>query len=196
MPNEMQQRRTASCSSCRTETASFDLNERQLRVLTDFWFNHFNVDARKGRDRFMLTEYERDAIRPHVLGTFRDLLEATAKSPAMLFYLDNWMSADPAGPHADMSQPLAGGGPVRRGRFGGGGFGFPVRRRVRTRSGKEGARAQRENYGRELMELPHAGRRRRLHAERRHRGRAVPSPAGRFRTRDGARGVQVRASHS
>ena len=64
-------------------------------MLTDFWFNHFNVDARKGRDRFLLTEYEREAIRPHVLGRFRDLLEATAKSPAMLFYLDNWMSADP-----------------------------------------------------------------------------------------------------
>ena len=75
-------------------------SERQLQeVLTDFWFNHFNVDARKGQDRFMLTEYERDAIRPHVLGKFRDLLEATAKSPAMLFYLDNWMSADPNGPH-------------------------------------------------------------------------------------------------
>src|SRR5947208_2011704 len=74
-------------------------SERQLQeVLTDFWFNHFNVDARKGRDRFLLTEYERDAIRPRVLGRFRDLLGATAKSPAMLFYLDNWMSADPNGP--------------------------------------------------------------------------------------------------
>ena len=71
-------------------------SERQLQeVMTDFWFNHFNVDARKGRDRFLLTAYEREAIRPHVLGKFRDLLEATAKSPAMLFYLDNWMSADP-----------------------------------------------------------------------------------------------------
>ena len=50
-------------------------SERQLQeVLTDFWFNHFNVDARKGADRFLLTEYERDAIRPHVLGKFRDLL--------------------------------------------------------------------------------------------------------------------------
>ena len=57
-------------------------SERQLEtVLTDFWFNHFNVDARKGPGRFLLTEYERDAIRPHVLGNFRDLLEATAKSP-------------------------------------------------------------------------------------------------------------------
>src|SRR5204863_490485 len=69
-------------------------SDRQLEeVLTDFWFNHFNVDARKGPERFMLTEYERDVIRPDVLGRFRDLLGATAKSPAMLFYLDNWMSA-------------------------------------------------------------------------------------------------------
>src|SRR5205814_7279649 len=81
-------------------------SDRQLQeVLADFWFNHFNVDARKGQDRFLLTEYEREAIRPHVLGTFRDLLGATAKSPAMLFYLDNWMSADPSGPHADAAMP-------------------------------------------------------------------------------------------
>src|SRR6266851_249203 len=78
-------------------------SERQLQeVLTDFWFNHFNVDARKGADRVLLTEYERETIRPHVLGKFRDLLEATAKSPAMLFYLDNWMSADPNGPHPEV----------------------------------------------------------------------------------------------
>src|SRR6476620_1394378 len=77
-------------------------SERQLQeVLVDFWFNHFNVDARKGPARFLLTEYERESIRPHVFGKFRDLLEATAESPAMLFYLDNWMSADPNGPHAD-----------------------------------------------------------------------------------------------
>lgn len=75
-------------------------SEHQLEeVLTDFWFNHFNADARKGPTRFMLTEYEREAIRPHVFGRFRDLLGATAKSPAMLFYLDNWMSTDPNGPH-------------------------------------------------------------------------------------------------
>ena len=74
-------------------------SERQLEeVLADFWFNHFNVIRRQGpRRAFMLTEYERDAIRPHVLGSFRDLLGATAQSPAMLFYLDNWMSADPEG---------------------------------------------------------------------------------------------------
>ncbi len=71
-------------------------SNRQLEeVLTDFWFNHFNVYLDKGADRFLVTEYERDVIRPHILGKFRDLLEATAKSPAMLFYLDNWQSVAP-----------------------------------------------------------------------------------------------------
>jgi hypothetical protein len=71
-------------------------SNRQLEeVLTDFWFNHFNVYLDKGADHFMVTEYERDVIRPRVLGRFRDLLEATAKSPAMLFYLDNWQSVAP-----------------------------------------------------------------------------------------------------
>ena len=69
---------------------------RQLQeVLVDFWFNHFNIYLDKGQDRYMTTAYERDAIRPHVLGKFRDMLEATAKSPAMLFYLDNWQSVAP-----------------------------------------------------------------------------------------------------
>jgi uncharacterized protein (DUF1800 family) len=80
-------------------------SERQLEeVLTDFWFNHFNVDARKGPVRFMLTSYERDVIRPHVLGRFRDLLGAVAESPAMLFYLDNWMSTDPSRPRSTSSR--------------------------------------------------------------------------------------------
>jgi uncharacterized protein (DUF1800 family) len=71
-------------------------SNRQLEeLLTDFWFNHFNVYLDKGADHFLITEYERDVIRPHVLGRFRDLLEATAKSPAMLFYLDNWQSRAP-----------------------------------------------------------------------------------------------------
>jgi uncharacterized protein (DUF1800 family) len=71
-------------------------SNRQLNeVLADFWYNHFNVYLEKGADRYLVTEYERDAIRPHVLGRFRDLLEATAKSPAMLFYLDNWQSVGP-----------------------------------------------------------------------------------------------------
>ena len=74
-------------------------SSRQLdEVLTDFWFNHFNVYLDKGADRYLVTEYERDVIRPHVLGKFKDLLTATAKSPAMLFYLDNWQSVGPNAP--------------------------------------------------------------------------------------------------
>jgi uncharacterized protein (DUF1800 family) len=68
-------------------------SRRQLQeVLVDFWFNHFNVAGDKGEDRWMVGAYERDAIRPFVFGRFRDLLGATASHPAMLFYLDNWMS--------------------------------------------------------------------------------------------------------
>lgn len=71
-------------------------SDRQLEeVLTDFWFNHFNVFIGKGADRYLVTSYERDVIRPHVLGKFKDLLVATAHSPAMLFYLDNWQSEGP-----------------------------------------------------------------------------------------------------
>jgi uncharacterized protein (DUF1800 family) len=70
--------------------------ERQLQeVMVDFWTNHFNVFAQKGADRWFLTSYDRDVIRPNALGNFRDLLEATAKSPAMLFYLDNFQSMSP-----------------------------------------------------------------------------------------------------
>jgi uncharacterized protein (DUF1800 family) len=77
------------------------LSSRQLEErLVDFWFNHFNVDLGKGEARWFVTSYERDAIRPHVFGRFRDLLSATAQHPAMLWYLDNWMSVrdgfDPA----------------------------------------------------------------------------------------------------
>jgi len=134
-------------------------SERQLQeVLTDFWFNHFNVDARKGQDRFMLTEYERDAIRPHVLGKFRDLLEATAKSPAMLFYLDNWMSADPSGPHPDDLQmaPRFGQFGRGRGRPGQGGLipARPGRPAIAQQANKKNTpKGLNENYGRELMEL-------------------------------------------
>ena len=121
-------------------------SERQLHeVLTDFWFNHFNVDARKGPVRFMLPQYEREVIRPHVLGKFRDLLDADAKSPAMLFYLDNWMSADPHGPHPQMPPPR-----VVRGAFG------PVLVQPPPRMPAQNANAPKglnENYARELMEL-------------------------------------------
>lgn len=66
---------------------------RQLQeVMTDFWYNHFNVFVGKDLDRALVSNYERDAIRPYALGHFRDLLGATAKHPAMLFYLDNWLS--------------------------------------------------------------------------------------------------------
>lgn len=61
-------------------------------VLVDFWFNHFNVDFSKGREKWFITTYERDAIRKHVFGSFYDLLKATAQNPAMLFYLDNFQS--------------------------------------------------------------------------------------------------------
>jgi uncharacterized protein (DUF1800 family) len=71
-------------------------SSRQLEEqLADFWYNHFNVYLDKGADRFLVPSYEREAIRPHLLGRFRDLLEATAQSPAMLFYLDNWQSVGP-----------------------------------------------------------------------------------------------------
>jgi len=69
---------------------------RQLQeLLVDFWYNHFNVFAQKELDRLWIGDYERNAIRPYVLGRFRDLLGATAKHPAMLFYLDNWQNVDP-----------------------------------------------------------------------------------------------------
>ncbi|SPF52948.1 conserved hypothetical protein [Candidatus Sulfopaludibacter sp. SbA4] len=86
-------------------------SDRQLdEVLADFWFNHFNIYLDKGADHYLVTEYEREVIRPHVLGKFRDLLEATAKSPAMLFYLDNWQSVGP-----DAPQPRGQGNKARRG---------------------------------------------------------------------------------
>ncbi|MHB8551831.1 MAG: DUF1800 domain-containing protein [Acidiferrobacterales bacterium] len=69
-------------------------------VLTDFWFNHFNVWPGKGLCRFWTGAYERDAIRPHMFGRFSDLLLATAQHPAMLFYLDNWLSSAPGRPGA------------------------------------------------------------------------------------------------
>jgi len=118
-------------------------SERQLdEVMTDFWLNHFNVFVSKGADRFLLTSYERDAIRPHVMGKFEGLLVATAKSPAMLFYLDNWMSV---GPDSDIALGIE---RPRRGRRGQG-----PRAQGRPRGKKRLASGLNENYGRELMEL-------------------------------------------
>ena len=109
-------------------------SNRQLQeVLVDFWFNHFNVYEGKGQpDRVLLESYERDAIRPHVLGKFKDLLLAVARHPAMLYYLDNWESMAAGvfdvGPFA----PGPGGAPP-----------FFARQ----------AHGLNENYGRELLEL-------------------------------------------
>src|SRR5262249_3045976 len=71
-------------------------SERQLEeLMVDFWFNHFNVFANKGDVRWYVAAYEREAIRPYAMGKFPDLVRATAYHPAMLFYLDNWLSARP-----------------------------------------------------------------------------------------------------
>lgn len=68
-------------------------SRRQLyEVTVNFWENHFNIFISKDSDRFLMTAFDRDVIRPHAFGRFRDLLGATAKSPAMLYYLDNWQS--------------------------------------------------------------------------------------------------------
>ena len=129
-------------------------SERQLQeVITDFWFNHFNVFMGKGPDRYLLTAYERDVIRSHTLGKFKDLLEAAAKSPAMLFYLDNWLSV---GAHSDVAQ----GRPAQRAyrRVYRGPFGVPVYRPPRqpnpnAQQKKNKREGLNENYARELMEL-------------------------------------------
>jgi uncharacterized protein (DUF1800 family) len=124
-------------------------SDRQLQeVMTDFWFNHFNVFAGKGPTQQYLTEYERDTIRPHVLGTFRDLLGATAKSPAMLFYLDNWQSVDP-----EAGERIAARRAMAQQRFG---FRAPPRMAPPQQQPQQKPPQKRglnENYGRELMEL-------------------------------------------
>jgi uncharacterized protein (DUF1800 family) len=118
-------------------------SDRQLlEVMTDFWFNHFNVFVGKGPDRYLLTSYERDVIRTHALGKFEDLLVATAQSPAMLFYLDNWLSV---GPNSDVANGI----PKQANR--------QSRQRVRNKGQTNQSKGKRnglnENYGRELMEL-------------------------------------------
>jgi uncharacterized protein (DUF1800 family) len=142
-------------------------SERQLEeVLTDFWFNHFNVFAGKGPTRAFLTSFERDAIRPYVLGDFRQMLEAVAQSPAMLFYLDNWQNVQPQMTQmtqmtqmAQMAQMAR----MRRGASSGRGQ-RPTRASGRFESTGAGSRQpdpQRqptprginENYARELLEL-------------------------------------------
>jgi uncharacterized protein (DUF1800 family) len=102
-------------------------SERQLNeVLVDFWMNHFNVYANKGADRIAIVSFERDTIRPRIWGKFDDLLQATAKAPAMLFYLDNARSV------ADEDHRPA---------------------RMPARFSENAPRGLNENYARELMEL-------------------------------------------
>ena len=128
-PEEMRQRRLVLAELTEQKLLRAIYSERQLEeVLVDFWFNHFNVFAGKGADRLLLTSYERDVIRPNVLGSFRDLLGATAHSPAMLFYLDNWLSVDPDAAKGLMNRRRAPQGNARR-------------------------TGLNENYARELMEL-------------------------------------------
>ena len=99
-------------------------SERQLyELMVGFWENHFSIFANKDDDRYLLTSYDRDTIRPFAMGRFRDLLGATAHSPAMLFYLDNWRSS--------VARPY----PARDGKP----------------AGVDGG--LNENYARELMEL-------------------------------------------
>ncbi|HKV35139.1 MAG TPA: DUF1800 domain-containing protein [Pyrinomonadaceae bacterium] len=105
-------------------------SERQLQeVMVDFWTNHFNVFAGKGADRWLLPSYDRDTIRPNALGKFSELLLATAQSPAMLFYLDNFQSVSPD---------------ANRGRG-------MMRQNQQTQ--QRPRRGINENYARELMEL-------------------------------------------
>ena len=120
-------------------------SERQLQqVMDDFWLNHFNVFAGKGEVKWYLTSYERDVIQPHALGKFKDLVTATAKSPAMLFYLDNYLSADPKA-----AQRLAAQRAMRQMPRGGRRPSAPAN----PQKSKKQERGLNENYGRELMEL-------------------------------------------
>ncbi|MEO6879158.1 MAG: DUF1800 domain-containing protein [Gemmatimonadaceae bacterium] len=139
---------------------------RQLdEVMVDFWENHFSVYAGKGQTRLFLTQYDRDVIRPNALGKFRDLLGAVAKSPAMLFFLDNWQSAADS-THPTLAQRNT--GRVRARRPGTGVFGgqLPPAARARLQNAtpeqrqqaiqrlqQQAKRGLNENYARELMEL-------------------------------------------
>jgi uncharacterized protein (DUF1800 family) len=116
----------------RATTSTHQLAE----VLADFWTNHFNVFLNKGLDRVLLRDHVEHAIRPHVMGRFEDLLLATARSPAMLFYLDNVQSV------AERSMPESS---RRR-------LGQPNRPQIEALRARM-PRGINENYSRELLEL-------------------------------------------
>jgi len=127
-------------------------SERQLEaVMTDFWLNHFNVYVRKNQNEpYLIPAYERDVIRPHALGKFEDLLVATAESPAMQMYLDNWQSIGPDSAAAKNGPRYAGRPGLVRGPFGGLRPPMPQNPQVQAAQKDRGLN---ENYGRELMEL-------------------------------------------
>ena len=129
-------------------------SEKQLQeVMVDFWTNHFNVFAGKGADRWLLPSYDRDTIRPYAMGKFSELLEATAKSPAMLFYLDNFQSVSPnanrnqAPRRARLLTELVN---LQRRREGNNPLQDPAMRQPPVQQQRRGIN---ENYARELMEL-------------------------------------------
>jgi len=107
-----------------TKLARAVVSRRQLQeVMVDFWENHFSVYSGKGPERYLLLPFDRDVIRPHALGRFHELLVAVARSPAMLYYLDNWQSA------AEPERPTL------------------------AQRGRGARRGINENFGRELLEL-------------------------------------------
>src|SRR6202050_5141251 len=143
-------------------------SNRQLQaVMEDFWFNHFNVFANKAEDKWLLNSYVRDTIRPRTMGKFEDLLLATAKSPAMLIYLDNSQSADPnavrqmdaekAMRRTRYSGTFAGGMAPTPGTFPGPVTSAPGPGAAAPAKAKKQERGLNENYGRAVMELHTVG---------------------------------------
>jgi len=132
-------------------------SERQLEaVMTDFWFNHFNVFFAKGVDRWLVSEYEREVIQPHVFGSFNDLLLATARHPAMLFYLDNWQNVAPDSMRAPNRRDAQTRGlppAVRRRVLEERGLDKEQIERIERLAARSAERGINENYARELLEL-------------------------------------------
>jgi uncharacterized protein (DUF1800 family) len=138
-------------------------NRQLYEVMSNFWINHFNVNVNKGADRWLVTDYVEHTIRPRAMGKFEDLVVATAKSPAMLFYLDNWLSADPIAAQqmqAELAQRrqrfqglFAGVTPPQPGEFPQPGAGSPGEQARAQMPPKREERGLNENYGREVMEL-------------------------------------------
>jgi len=156
---QLPQRISAELQASRILRAVY--SERQLQeVMVDFWTNHFNVFAGKGADRWLLVSYDRDTIRPHAMGKFSELLEATAQSPAMLFYLDNFQSVSPDAQLGGGNDIRGQRGPLARLLMGDRNNNRPqvkMSNNPEQPGPQQQAQRQRrginENYGRELMEL-------------------------------------------